>query len=382
MTVFNTVFKIVKKYKFTIILYTIILITFTGFNFTTSDKQMGFTGSKPDILVVNKDSESKLTSSFVKYLKKQANVISEGYSEDEINDALFYRDVNYVIYIPMGFGDDFLEGKNPPLKIKSTNDYPAVLAEEIVNRYIGVLNTYLKSGAEEGTLIKKIENTLDDTVNIEVHSKIDSDKLAKVSHYFNFLNYSILAGLVYVICLILTSFKSEGIRKRTLVSSTDYRKLNRKLLLANLIVGLVLWAFYIILSLLLLGTVMFSIHGLIYIANSLVFMVCALFLAFLLGNMINNKAAVNGVINVVALGSSFLCGAFVPMEYLPDFVLNIAHVLPSYWYIKNNELIKTIEVFNFDSLRPLLINALVLCCFAVLFIIITNLITKRKEKIG
>ena len=126
---------------------------------------------------------------------------------------------------------------------------------------------------------------------------------------------------------------------------------------------------------------MFTTHGLVYIANSFIFTMCALTIAFLIGNSIKNKNAVNGIVNVVALGSSFLCGAFVPMEMLPDFVLKIAHVLPSYWYIKTNELLKTIEAFNIDTIKPILVNMGVLIGFTILFTIISNIIASKKKRI-
>ena len=125
---------------------------------------------------------------------------------------------------------------------------------------------------------------------------------------------------------------------------------------------------------------MFSMQGLIYILNSFVFMLCALTLSFLIGNILTNKNAISGIVNVIALGSSFLCGAFVPMEWLPNFVLKIAHILPSYWYIKTNELVKTLEVVNFSTLKPLLGNMLVILGFTVLFIIITNVISRKRRK--
>ena len=37
-----------------------------------------------------------------------------------------------------------------------------------------------------------------------------------MSFYYNFANYSILAGCVYVICLILSSFKAENIENNTI----------------------------------------------------------------------------------------------------------------------------------------------------------------------
>jgi len=96
----------------------------------------------------------------------------------------------------------------------------------------------------------------------------------------------------------------------------------------------------------------------------------------------NNKGAINGIVNVISLGSSFLCGAFVPMEWLPDSVLKIAHCLPTYYYISTNEALKTLEEFNFEKLKPLITNMAIMFGFAVLFIILTNIVSKRKRKIG
>ncbi|MCI8273009.1 MAG: ABC transporter permease [Clostridia bacterium] len=116
--------------------------------------------------------------------------------------------------------------------------------------------------------------------------------------------------------------------------------------------------------------------------NSLTLTICATTIAFLIGNLFNNKGAINGIVNVIALGSSFLCGAFVPMEWLPDSVLKIAHAIPTYYYISTNEALKTLEEFNFEELSPLVINMVIILGFSVLFIILANIISKKKGKIG
>ena len=90
----------------------------------------------------------------------------------------------------------------------------------------------------------------------------------------------------------------------------------------------------------------------------------------------------NGIINVIALGSSFLCGAFVPMEYMPDFVLRIAHLLPSYWFIHANNLIKGIKTFDSAVYRELLIHMGVVLAFALLFVVLAYLIGRKRRKIA
>lgn len=379
MTVFKTFLKVLNACKVPIIMYTAFLIGFGGINMQTSDNSTNFVASKPDVYIVNNDQDKGITKELINYIDDNSNIIKLKSDDEAINDALFYRDVNYIIYIPENFREDFLNNKNPKIEVKSTGDYQASLAEMMLNRYMKVANTYNKSLDDEKEIISKVNTTLSKETKIKVTSKLDTYKLANMSFYYNFANYSILAGCVYVICLILSSFKAENIRKRTIISSMDYKEYNRKLLLSNGLFTLCLWLLYVILSFILLGTSMFSMHGLIYILNSFVFSLCALSIAFLIANLVSDKNAINGIVNVVALGSSFLCGSFVPMEWLPDVVLKIAHVLPSYWYIKSNELLTSIEVFNMDTLKPIFINMIVILIFTLVFIITTNIVSKKKQ---
>lgn len=127
---------------------------------------------------------------------------------------------------------------------------------------------------------------------------------------------------------------------------------------------------------------MITIRGAIYLLNSFIFTFCSLTIAIVISTLVNNKNAVNGIVNVVALGSAFLCGAFVPVEWLPDYVLKVAHILPAYWYINSNELLKTIEIFNAENLNPIFINGLIMIAFSLFFIILNNVITKKKQKVG
>lgn len=382
MTVFKTFLKVLNKCKAPIIMYTVILVFFAGFNTKTNEEGTEFTASKPDILIVCEDEEMGLTKNLVEYLSNNSNVKEIENEEEKRNDALFYRDVNYIVYIPKNFRVDFLEHKNPEINIKSTGDYQASLANMLLERYLNVANTYLEFDFTEEEIIEKLNETLESEVHVEMTSKLDTDSLSKVSMYYNFTNYCILAGSIYVICLILSSFKNEGVSKRTIISSLNYQKYNRILLVSNSLFAFALWLFYILLSFLLFGSAMWTLHGAFYILNSFVFALFALTLAFLLGNIITNKNALNGIINVIALGSSFLCGAFVPMEWIPKTVLDIAHILPSYYFIKSNELLKTVEVFDFASLKPIYINMIIIVIFAIGFVIVSSIITSKKRKLA
>lgn len=382
MTVFKTFLKVCNKYKGTVILYTAILLLFGCLNQQNGATSTDFVTSEPDILIVNQDESEGITKSLISYMEANCKIIDVEMKEEARDDALFYRDVNYIIYIPSHYREDFLNGKNPEIEIKSTGDYQSSLADILLKRYLRLASFYQTITSSEEEIIRMTEEAVDQTVDVEMTAKLDTNGLNRATTYYNFANYCILAGCIYVVCLILSSFKSKGVWKRTIVSSTKYQKLNRTLLFSNGLFAFSLWLFYCILSFILVGKTMVSIHGCFYLINSFLFTFCALTLAFLISSFLNNKNAVNGLVNVIALGSSFLCGAFVPMEWLPDYVLKIAHILPSYWYIKTNEYLKTIEVFDFVSLKPMIWNMLMLCCFCLLFVLITNVFSSHRRRLG
>lgn len=381
MTVFSTILKILNKLKGMLILYTVMLVAITTINQTSGNKVTNFEESKPDMLIVNNDSKNVITDGFVDYIKKHANIKDiDTSNQDKINDAIFYRDVNFVIYIPENFGKDLKEGKEPSLKYKETGDEYAAYSRMLVEKYIKTVKTY-KDYYSGRQLIEKVNNIVENDTKVQVKSSLDTSKMSTMTAYFNFLNYALLAGCVYCITMILASLKQENVRKRTIVSSFNYRKYNRIVLFSNAIVIVAMWILYMILSLILFKDTMFTANGLAFVLNSLVFALCGLSIGFLIGNITTNKAAIGGIVNVVALGTSFLCGCFVPFEYMPDYVLKIAHILPTYYFVANNQLIKTIESFNIDTLKPIFINVGVVLAFTIVFVILSNYISKKKQRV-
>lgn len=382
MNTFKAFLKILSKNRFLVIMYIAILVILNISIMSSKEAKNDFVSIKPDIYIANKDEEKGITKDLIRYLNDNCNVVKLKDNNDAISDALFYRDVNYIIYIPKNYNDDFLAGKNPELKIKTNGNYEASLAEMLLKKYIKVANTYNEYIEDENELITKIHETLDKQSEVKLTSKVDNRILNRATVYYNFVSYSLLGSLIYIICIVLTSFKDPKVQKRIIISSTNYKKINRQLLASNILFSLIVWAFFVVVSLVLIGDFMYTPQGLIYILNSFLFTICATSLAFLLGTVIKNRGAIDGVVNVIALGSSFLCGVFAPIEMIPDYVLKIAHVLPSYYYVRNNEAVKTLEVMNYENLKPILLNGIIILCFSLLFIILTNIVSKKKQRIN
>ena len=379
MTVFKCFFKILKNYLWLVILYSVILIGMSAFSLQTSQGISNFEAEKPNIAIINEGKETNITKHIMEYLSKYT--VIKDYQESALEDALFYRDIHYIVILKEDYTNQFLRG-NQAVEVKQSGDFDGYYVEMILKDYFKVAKMYLTAGFEEQTLLSKMNEVFDKQVTITVDNQMDTNALSKATFYFNFMNYSILAICVFIIGMLLSSFQKQEIRKRNIVSSMKTSTLNRKLYFANVLFCLCLWMIYILISFWIVGDIMFTIHGLGYILNSFAFLICAVSIGFLIGSVIQNQEAINGIVNVIALGSSFLCGCFVPMEWLPQSILKIAHILPSYWYVQNNEWMKGIEIVNWETISPWLFNIGVIVLFAVFFFFVTNIITRKKRKLA
>lgn len=377
MTVFNTFWKVINKYKGTIILFTVMLVAFGGINTTTSNNSLDFTNDKPDIIIINNDQNKGLTKNLISYLKENTNV--KNIKEEEIDDALFYRQVNYIIYIPQNYRNDILSGINPKIDIKTTGDYDSSLAEIILKRYLKTQEVYSKTTSNEQELIEKINTNLKTKSEVSITSTVNTDKTSKVSRYYNFASYSIMYTIIFIICMVLASFNEKTIKKRTIISSMNYKTHNKLILKASFLYSIIVWLLFMVLGIILFPDTVISLRGLIYTINAFVFTFASLTLALLISSLSSNKNVITGIANVVCLGSAFLCGAFIPTTWLPETVIKVSRVFPTYWYVNSNDLLSNLEKINLNSLEPIIINMLVVLLFSLIFIVLTNIISKKKQ---
>ena len=284
----------------------------------------------------------------------------------------------------LNFHQDFVKGSKPEIRMRSSAGYVAELAKIIVNRYLEAAETYNTLGVSEEELVSKIDATLKANVQTEIKSrKVASEEASKATWYFNFASYSILACVIMIICLVMGAFNRLEIRKRNLVSPINYRKLNYALLFNSVAYAFLVWGVYVLVGGFVVGFFyLWSFAGMLFMLNALVFSILATTVAILISKLVHKKSAVSGVVNVVAIGSSFLCGVFVPMEYLPEAVVNFSRILPTYYYVDANQKIAYVDVADFETIWPILINMLIMLGFVVVFIVIINLISRKQRKVA
>ncbi len=376
MTTYKAFLKVLGKNIWVIGLYTLILIVCMAGNTQNSQSLTNFTAARPDIAIYDED-HSLISERLEKYISERANIV-EFKTDEELSDALYFNGVDYVINIEKGFGEKVTKDEKPKMFVKSVGNYDAYLSETIYARFLKVAEAF--APATEEDLVKNLDEVLSHDTEVEMTSKIDVNAMANARNFYNFMNYAILAGLVFAVAYATAAFKREMTKKRMMVSATNYKKINLQLLLCNLGVAMVLLTFYVILSLLMVGDIMFTVNGALFIANAAIMSVFAVSFAFLLTNLLKNNNAILAIVNVVSIGSCFLCGVFVPAEWMPEFVQNIGRALPSFYYVENNKFISELETFDFESLKPILINAAIILGVTAVVVIINNFVTRKKRQ--
>lgn len=391
MIVFKTFWRIMKRYWWIVFIYVAILTSLSVINLNAAPVT-DFVDTKPEITIVSQDSSDLATKPFTKnfldYLSKNTKIID--LKESETTDALFYQKISMILYLPEDLESKILSGQKVTLNYRTSGNYTAELSKNLIKRYFELQRTEIlesKNSSKEQSnipsedsekIISRLNQRLDQSPTVRLASK-NATNLSKIAAFFNFASYTIMAIILYVTCFINASFNKSTVKKRTMVSSLHLKKYNFSLLLANSIFAFSVFALLTTLSFFVLGNIVLTPFFIFEILNILLYSLAALTLAELVSTFNLSRDAVSGVVNLLSLAPAFLSGAFVPTYFLPSFVLTIAHIFPTYWFIDTNNKITTLTEFNFNSFLAILPNLLVLVLFSIIFIVANLVLSKKKH---
>ena len=393
MIVFKTFWRIMKRYWWIVFIYVAILTSLSVINLKTAPVT-DFVDTKPEITIVSQDSSDLATKPFTKnflnYLSKNTKIID--LKESETTDALFYQKISMILYLPEDLESKILSGQKVTLDYRTSGNYTAELSKNLIKRYFELQRTEIlesKNSSKEQSnilsedsekIISSLNQRLDQSPTVRLASK-NATNLSKIAAFFNFASYTIMAIILYVTCFINASFNKSSVKKRTMASSLHLKEYNFSLLLANSIFAFSVFVLLTTLSFFVLGNIVLTPFFIFEILNILLYILAALTLAELISTFNLSRDAVSGVVNLLSLAPAFLSGAFVPTYFLPSFVLTIAHIFPTYWFIDTNNKIATMTELNFSSFLTILPNLLVLVLFSIIFIV-ANLVLSKKKRIN
>jgi len=385
MQVYKAFFKIISKNLSQIIIYFVVFISIIIIlsNSNPNSVSTDFTEAKVNIAFINYDTGSKIVDGLRTHITQNANIIDIPDDTQNLQDALFFREVEYILRIPKGFTERLLSGS--PMQIEKTivpNSTSGIYIDNIINKYLNTVRLYNSSieGLTEEELISYVENDLSKKTEVNVKASVDDTSvIEKRTYFFNYMAYVLFSVLILGISSVMMVFNNTDLKRRNLCSPVKLRDMNFQLILGNLSYAVISWFVLILVSFIMFGKYMFTTQGLLLLLNSFIFTLAALSISFLIGNSIKSKNAISAASNVFSLGSCFISGVFVPQSLMSDTVLKIASFTPSYWFVKSNNIISSLDNINFANLIPVFINMIIVIGFAVAVLAVSLVVIKQKR---
>lgn len=387
MQVFKTYFKILKRKIGQLSIYVgvflaLAIVSSLSATNTTSD----FTQSKTRVAFINEDVNSVLIEGFKEYLGKHSVYVSIQNDTDKLQDALFFRDVEYIARLPKDFTKDIMAGKNSQIaKTVVSGSTNSIYTDMLVNRYFNTAKLYLNNSKDitQTDLVNQVAKDLKTDTKVQIQRVEDkSVDTGNTVYFFNFMAYALISILVLGVTSIMMVFNNKNLRRRNLCSPIKNNAINLQILLGNMVFAIVCWGLMIVCSFVLFRDKMVTTNALYFCMNSFVFTLMALCMGFLAGIFVKSSNAQSGASNVLSLGLCFISGIFVPQEVLSENVIAIAKLTPTYWYVKANADISNLTNFSMENLTPIFQYMLIELGFAVALLSVALVMSKRKQMSG
>lgn len=376
MIVFKLYWKIIKKNAFVFVVYLgiFLLVTIlTAQSLTRNNTK--YEDIKVRVALYDEDNTS-LTENIKDYLYDY--VVFKDIDRNKVDDAFFYREVEVIAIIPPGFTDKFLNNEEVSINIKVLPESTkAFTFEQIINKYLNLVRVY-----QNNNLVSDYHSEIKEILKQEASVTLPETTLENytiVHFFYNYVAYVVFALISTIMGSIMVILKSTDIRRRNNIGRLSNRKLNLVLLLCNTLFGVGLLSVLILLSFILYKDSIFNIKTLYIIINCLIYTITIISLTYFIISLFESRQTVWAIGNVLSLGSAFITGVFIPQEFMNKGILKLAQFFPNFWYIKANDYIAEVTKFNFRVLQPAFEAFLVQIIMTVVFIILSLVISKRKQ---
>ena len=332
-----------------------------------------------DLGVVNPD-DSLLSSGFVDYLSQIHHVTIMENDPETLQENLFYRNVEYIIQIPADFYKTCIQNGESLKVTKVPGSYSSYYVDQQISSYLDTMRTYLAAGFSQEEAITALKSQVHEPVTKLSSNSVSTDKSPLV-YYFRYIPYLFLGALCYTMGYILMAFKKGDIQKRMAASAISSRRQTLEGLLAMGMIGAGLWFLGI------LGAVLMYRNSFLdsrmlpyYLLNTLLMLIVALSLSYLIGMFINNSDLLSGAANIVSLSMCFLCGVFVPMDVMDKSVLKVSQFLPVYWYEQVNEILSSHISLTSQLQEKVWLGMGIELLFAVVFVFLIMVVSKHRRE--
>ncbi len=344
MHILKTFFITIKYHIAGIFIYLGIFIALLVF-FTQNDNGQppkAFTATQLDILIQDED-HTVLSQSLYDFLESRHRVEKGASSREDVIDKLYWHTIDYSLRIPKGFQADLLSGRNKDLveNTKLPESATGYWADAQIEQYLTLLNSYLAGGYSPEDAARLSLETSEKEARINMASASAAENNSTIVSFYHYLVYILISLVTTGLGQVLITFRQRELDIRFRCSPCPASRRSLFLALGGLLFSVACWLLCMMLGVVLFPKSVFTITNLLYMINSLVFLLFVMSLTLLISFLTENFNILQALTNISGLTLSFLGGVFVPQEFMNETILRFSRLLPSYWYIKAMDLISS-----------------------------------------
>lgn len=347
MSVFKTIFRIIKKiYKSLIIPLIILILLSQSSLFTANSEIQSQEIIVPTVGVRNYDNSGEVTKSLISFLEENTDLIYLD-NEDE-TELLFYKNIYMYIKIPENYSQDFIEN-SINLKTQINNESPlSYMIEQELNDFLNSYSSLLKLELNSSEINKILSETY---TSKSIVSILDNEiKHVNPTYIFSTQQlYPVLLTISTIVVTILICFNQERIKERITISSMSNKRYNIYLLMGVIVVSNIVWLIIQLIGIILMKDYFLESNYWLLLLNSYVFLYVCVAISFLLSKFVSDNSSKTVLVNSSSLGLSFISGMFVPLSLLSDKVISLAKLFPLYWNNIGVEYIQTKQYGDFQT---------------------------------
>ena len=391
MSTFKTSLKVVAAHRLYVLVYLVALsllgllagATQAG---SSSDQVKQATAS---VAVIDRDG-STISRGVRDYVESVGEARPLEDSRQAIQDATAQNRISYILIIPAGYGHRLQqaarEGTEPP-RMDTVIGYESAsgaLMNVRTDSYTGQVADYLSTLTDDPARAVALAK---ETMNRSAPAERIAPDSTSLSHsflvYARFSLYPLMTFAIVTISTLMTALGRRAIRSRLDSAPVSGGARNLGLLGACLVVGTVGWLWVLGLGVAVFeaGTVTTSAPLLGVVAAALgAYMLVAISIGFLMGQLGLGQNAANAVANIGGMALSFLAGAWVSIEWLPDAVVQAARLTPGYWAAQAISGAFTATSMSADVIRPLLVDCGICALFAVAILSVAMAVGRTRAR--
>ena len=359
MIVFKHFMKAVKKNIFAILIYACI---FAGviFNMANELDVSAFKKTKVDIIIDDRASDD--VSVAVKDFLADNNIQFKNLTEVEKEKAITLKDTALIVTINENAKDLLMSESDPAISTYTSNEPAGQSVAYDLTQFMAYLKYYDLD-------VAKAKEMMDVSAKASIEGQGGTE--IDLNYLFKFAGFIMIGMLMFNISMVNADLNKIDFYKRSIASPITSGSYNGQMFLGQATIGLVLN----IIMLAVIGLMIPESRGYMGLSavNFLVFTLSILGMVNLATSISDKKSVLAGVANVISMLLATTGGAFVPMEFLPAWMINVGKAFPFYYFGQNA------GRANFD--KNFAINLIVMLAMGFIYFLICNLLLKKKRTI-